>query len=240
MIRKLTGRLSTRSRQIAAALLAGGVAAASGVHAGPLASIILVPPIELPEPARRSGDAMLLHETPDGRTLLYIEQDAGSRLATLDVTDPGHIKSEGTVQLAAPGPFDFVAPLGKQTELIRLRQGHEDAVLDLHREKVPNLKLVPGLSLQGPIERLGDEGFMVTSEVSESEPTRDYQVVATADAADESRVLDVKQVRDEVTNAGTGTTFLLTDNGLYLIRRPAVESDKRRREQEWFWEHAGN
>jgi hypothetical protein len=50
----------------------------------------------------------------------------------------------------------------------------------------------------------------------------------------------VKQVREQVTNAGTGTTFLLTENGLFLIRRPAVESDKRRREQEWFWQHTGD
>jgi hypothetical protein len=50
----------------------------------------------------------------------------------------------------------------------------------------------------------------------------------------------VKQVREEVTNAGTGTIYLLTENGLYLVRRPAVESDKRRREQDWFWEHTGN
>ena len=30
-------------------------------------------------------------------------------------------------------------------------------------------------------------------------------------------------VRQEITNAETGTTFLLTADGLYLIRRPAVE-----------------
>jgi uncharacterized beta-barrel protein YwiB (DUF1934 family) len=36
-------------------------------------------------------------------------------------------------------------------------------------------------------------------------------------------VFDVKQVRAQVANQDTGTTFLLTDNGLYLIRRPAVE-----------------
>ncbi|MGA2838860.1 MAG: hypothetical protein ABSG18_01585 [Steroidobacteraceae bacterium] len=49
----------------------------------------------------------------------------------------------------------------------------------------------------------------------------------------------MKQVREEVTNAGTGTTFLLTENGLYLIRRPAVEWDKWWREREWFFAHNG-
>jgi hypothetical protein len=78
---------------------------------------------------------------------------------------------------------------------------HQDAVLDLHKEKAPKL---------------------------------------TATTQDLSHVFDVKQLRQEVTNAGTGTTFLLTENGLFLIRRPAVEADKRRREQEWFWQHNGD
>jgi hypothetical protein len=34
-------------------------------------------------------------------------------------------------------------------------------------------------------------------------------------------------------------TFLLTENGLFLIRRPAVEWEKKRREQEWFFTHNG-
>jgi len=33
----------------------------------------------------------------------------------------------------------------------------------------------------------------------------------------------VNQVRQEITNSETGTTYLLTTDGLYLIRRPAVE-----------------
>jgi hypothetical protein len=37
---------------------------------------------------------------------------------------------------------------------------------------------------------------------------------------------DVKQVRERPTDTTTGRTFLLTDNGLYLIRRPAVEAEK--------------
>jgi hypothetical protein len=72
------------------------------------------------------------------------------------------------------------------------------------------------------------------------QPAQDYQVVETANAQHLRVAFDVKQVREEVTNASTGTTFLLTENGLFLIRRPAVESEKRRREQEWFWEHTGS
>jgi len=55
-------------------------------------SIILVPPTELPEPARQGDEAMLLDEAIDGRALRYIEQSQGARLAILDVTDPRRMK----------------------------------------------------------------------------------------------------------------------------------------------------
>jgi hypothetical protein len=240
MRRTVSGKLSKSSRQMAVAIVASGVVAATVVHAHPSDNIVLVPPSDLPELARQSGDAMLLHETPDGRALLYIEQKQGARLAAFDVTDPVHIKGEGSVQLDAPGPFDFVSPLGKKAELIRFRQGHEDAILDLHKETIPNFKIVQGLTLQGPIMRLGDDGFTVTGQAPQMQSVQDIQVVETANTRDLSYVFDVKQVREQVTNADTGTTYLLTENGLFLIRRPAVESDKRRREQDWFWEHNGN
>jgi len=80
---------------------------------------------------------------------------------------------------------------------------------------------------------------MVASQAAELPPARDIQV-AEIGTPDRSRVFDVKKVHEELTNAETGTTFVLTDNGLFLIRRPAMESDKRRRDQEWFFAHNGN
>jgi hypothetical protein len=110
----VSGRLSGRLRAVAITIVTSGILAAPAVYAKASGNLILVPPTDLPELARQSGDAMLLHDTSDGRTLLYIEQDQGARLATFDVTDPVHIKGEGSVQLDASGPFDFVAPLGPQ------------------------------------------------------------------------------------------------------------------------------
>jgi hypothetical protein len=63
--------------------------------------------------------------------------------------------------------------------------------------------------------------------------TRDYQIVDTANSQELYRVFDVKQVREEVTRKETGTTFLLTDGGLYLIRRPAVEMYKNQRDLDY-------
>jgi hypothetical protein len=239
MKRIAAGNISKNWRRLAIAIVASSVAA-SVVRANPSHNIILVPPTDIPALASQSDDALLLHETSDGRTLLYIEQNKGSRLAAFDVTDPAHFKGEGSVELTASGPFDFVSALGKQTELIRFRQGREDAVLDLHRESKPELKVFQGLALQGSITRLGDAGFSVASSSAEAPSERDLQVVDFGTLPDLGSVIDVKQVRDAATNAGTGTTFLLTDRGLYLIRRPAVESDKKRRDQEWFLEHSGN
>jgi hypothetical protein len=201
-----------RLRRAAMAIVAGGIVAAPTVHAKPSNNIVLVPPTELPALAKQSGEALFLHETIDGRTLLYIEQNQGARLAAFDVTDPAHIKGQGSVQLDASGPFDFVSPIGDYAERVRFRRDHQDAVLDLPRTKAPNLKAVQGPTLQAAILPVGNDGFTA---------------VGTANSREFNRVLDAKQVRDKVTNAGTGTTFILTEDGLYVIRRPAVESLRR-------------
>src|ERR1700722_842218 len=211
-------------RGVAIAIVASGAVAAP-VYAKPYNNLIFVSPSELPTIARQGGDAMFLHQTLDGRTLLYVEQGNGSALAVLDVTDPGHVKAQGSVQLGASGAFDFVSALGEHAELIRFRQGQQDAVLDLHKITMPTLKEVPGLTTRGPTMLLGGDGFMVSTPLAaDTQPTHDYQVVDTANAAQLDRVFNVKQVRQEIANQATGTTFLLADSGLYLIRRPAVEA----------------
>jgi len=50
---------------------------------------------------------MLLLDTLDRRALLYIEQNGGATLSVFDGTDPGHIKSEGSVHLDLGAPFEF-------------------------------------------------------------------------------------------------------------------------------------
>jgi len=212
-------------RGAAVAIVASGAVAAPAAYAKPFNNLLFVSPSELPSIARQGGDAMFLHRTLDGRTLLYVEQDAGTVLAVLDVTDPGHVKAAGSVQLRASGAFDFVSALGEQAELIRFRQGQRDAVLDLHKITMPTLKEVPGLTARGPTMLLGGDGFMVATPLAaDTQPTHDYQVVDTANAAQLDRVFNVKQVRQEIADQATGATFLLADSGLYLIRRPAVEA----------------
>jgi hypothetical protein len=138
----------------------------------------------------------------------------GTRLAGFDVTDRVHIKGQGSVQLSASGPFDFISPLGNQVELVRFGQGH-DAVLDLPRLRDPQLEIVSALALQ-------DSPFTVAGEANDAPPARNYPI-DTLTAYELSRFFDVKQVRAELTKGDTGSPFMLTDSGPYVIKRPAVE-----------------
>jgi hypothetical protein len=81
--------------------------------------------------------------------------------------------------------------------------------------------------------RLGDDGYSVTNAVSiqaDAQPARDYKVVDSANSQELNRVVDVKGVREEIAKNDMGTTFLLNEGGLYLIRRPGVEMVKKFRE----------
>jgi hypothetical protein len=240
MTKNVVRRSPNLLRRAVIAIVATGTIAAPAAFAKPSNNLILVPPTALPELARQEGEAMLLHDTIDGRTLLYIEQNQGARLAIFDVTDPGHVKGEGSVQLDAPGPFDFVSTLGDRAEVVRFRQGQGSAVLDLHRVNVPALTKVQGLTLQGTTMALGDDGFTVTSQTdSNARSTRDFQVVDTASLGDLNHVFDVKGVREELTKHDTGTTFLLTQSGLYEIRRPVAERKNELREQDRMLQYEG-
>jgi hypothetical protein len=211
-------RIARLTLTVAAALTMTGYAAARNRSS----KIVLVKPTELPELARVPGQAMTLHTTADGRTLLYVEQNDGARLVIFDVTDPAKIKQKAAPQLDAPGSFDFVGPLGDHAELIRFRDGQGEAVLDLHDIKLPTIRIVPGLTFRRSTERLANDVFITSTNhvrlPSDADPL-DYQITAN------SRTYEVKQVRQEITNHKTGTTFLLAADGLYLVRRPAVEKE---------------
>lgn len=227
-------------RRVAIVIAATATIATPVAYSSTRSNLIVVPPNDLPELARQPGDAMLLSETIDGRTLLYVEQNQGARLAIFDVSDPGHVKGEGSVQIDGPGPFDFVSPLGNRAEVVRFRQGMGSALLDLRRVNAPVLTKVQGLTLQGSITALDSDGFIVASQPdSKARSNRDVQVVDTAAPGDWNHVVDVEDVRAELTKHDTGTVFLLTQSGLYEIRRPAVEQENKLRERERLLQYAG-
>ncbi len=217
----------TRIAQLALAAVAALTFAGQAEARNHSNKIILVRPEDLPELARVPGQAMLLHYTGDGKMHLLVEQDHGARLAVFDVTDPAHVKEEAAAQVNAPGAFDFVSSLGDYAELVRFRNGQGEAVLNLHKVKVPTLKTIPGLNVQGSTQRLGSDGLMVTDQPGAQSDANDpnYQVVDLSNPLNPNPVGDVKNVLEKITNNETGTTFLLTPDGLYLVRRPAVEEE---------------
>lgn len=233
----VNSRSSKFVRRAVIAIIATGTLTAPAAYSRASNNLIVVPPTDLPELARQTGDAMLLYDTTDGRTHLYIEQNRGAQLAIFDVTDPSHVKGEGWAQIDAPGPFDFVSTLGDRAEVVRFRQGQGSAVLDLHKVRVPTLTKLEGLTLQGATMALGDDGFTVASQAdANARSDRDVQVVDTSDM---SHVFDISEVRQELTKHDTGTTFLLTQSGLYVVRRPVAERENELRERDRMLRYAG-
>jgi hypothetical protein len=194
-------QLQMRLRRAAVAVFAIGAVAVGTVLASPSNTVVVVPPADRPALARQSG----------------------ARLATFDVTDPVHIKGEGSVHLDASGSFNFDSPLGNQAELVRLLQGEEYAVLDLPRVRDLKLVTVQGLTLPGPTADAENNAFTVTSPTMNAPPALDFGAIDTVLSYELNRMFDVKQVRAQMMRSDTGTTFMLGENGLYVIRRPAVE-----------------
>src|ERR1700733_11727675 len=171
----LNRRSSKFVRRALVAIVATGPLAPPAAYSRISNNLVVVPPTDLPELAQETGEAMLLHDTIDGRALLYIEQNHGAQLAIFDVTDPAHVKGEGSAQIDAPGPFDFVSTLGDRAEVVRFRQGQGSAVLDLHKVRVPTLTKLQGLTSQGATVDLGNDGFIVSSGAdSDARSARDF------------------------------------------------------------------
>ena len=235
-MKNINSNLSKAVRCGVVAVLGMGIVAAPAVNAKPKpktmtgpdgSKILLVSPADLPELARQSGEAMLLHKTGDGRTFLYIEQNNGARLAIFDVSDPSGITQQGMVQLDAQGTFDFASEAGDYAELVRFRDGQKEALLDLHKVKAPAIQMAQELKLRDEMVRQENSGGMMALPVT-SKSTEGYQPMEKVNALaielqDIRGALDVNKVRAEVTNNESGTTFLLTADGLYVVRRPDEE-----------------
>jgi hypothetical protein len=182
---------------------------------------------DLPEQAQTPGNSLFLHSDNAGDTYLYVEQQQGARLSVFDVTDPARIKLVVSTPLAAQGAFDFVGPLGHNEELVYFRDGQKEAVLDLRKAKKPVLRMISATTDLGPAEPLGEGGFLATDQPYKYVPAigrNNYQVIDIAASAP-TQLATVEDVRHQVTNNETGTTFLLGPNGLTVLRRLSVEND---------------
>jgi len=108
------------------------------------------------------------------------------------------------------GMFLHAATDGRMFLYIQRRQGMELAMLDVTDPAHITGSVAAPFAAPGPSD-----------------------VVSSAPSVDDLPVGDmlVTDVRARLTNAETGSTFLLTDEGLYVVRRPDDEWIKRFRDQ---------
>jgi hypothetical protein len=191
-------------------------------------SIVVLQPQDLPQSAQVAGQSMALHVLENGLTYLYIEQQMG-QLAILDVTDPAHIQPVGVVKLDATGAFDFGETVNDSAILVSFRDGTGAALLDLRKPKAPVLSPATAY-LQGTrAEKLGQFGLVMANETNGwgARVAQDYSIVDASNPGTPQLLGTVKHVKTEIANESMGTTYLLGEDGLTVVRRPAVELIER-------------
>ena len=116
--------------------------------------------ISLPMLAQADAEAMYLHDTNDGRTVLYIEAQNGQQLTALDVTDPSRIQRVAQTTIPANSAFDFVRSVGDEGAVIRYRDGSGVALLSFKHYKYPVLVNSSTLENANTSEDAGTDGFV--------------------------------------------------------------------------------
>ena len=194
-------------------------------------------PSDLPELAQGPIVAMYLHHTHDGQVILYLEKDQGRKLAILDVTDPAHIHAVGQVSVAAPATYDFAQYLGNSTVLIRYRNHSGFATISFKNYKEPVLTAEPEYLHPAKAQPDGPDAFLLVSSGSAtSTPTREPQSYEVINVSGLTPLATVKGVIQRVDRPGTGTIFLLNEEGITVVRSLAAEEEH----QTEIWEKEGN
>jgi hypothetical protein len=212
------------------AVLMAAFASAAITHAEVASkTIVVLQPQDLPQAAQATGESMALHVLENGLTYLYVEQQQIGQLAIFDVTDPARIRPVGLAKLDAPGIFDFGETVNDSAILVSFRDGTGAALLDLHQPKAPVLSPAAAFLGGTRAEKLGRFGLVMANEtkVAGVPVAHDYTIVDTSNPG-APRLLDtVKHVKKELANESMGTTYLLGEDGLTVVRRPAVELTER-------------
>lgn len=207
-------------RKLALALVA--VAAAGQAMAAATSKDVIVDfPSDLPEFAQRHSEAMYLYDTGRSEVVLYLEQDHGRRLSILDVTDPAKIKAVGDVSINAPAAFDFVQPLhGGASVLVHFRNHSGFGVISLRNYKEPKLRPEPNYIHPASVERDGPNTLLLVSAKTAATPPPDpqYEVVDVASASDPKPLATIEGVTQRLDMPESGSIFLLSGNGVSVIR----------------------
>jgi hypothetical protein len=205
------------------------ITATAGAAVRPHSKTIVVDsPDNLPVLAQTDAEAMYLHDTNDGGTLLYIEAQNGQQLTALDVTNPARIQRVGQTTIPANSAFDFVRPVGDEGALIRYRNGSGVALLSFKHYQHPVLVNSSALEDTDTSEALGQTALLITSnEVTTRslDNPRNYKVVDTSNRSQPGLLATIPAVMERLAKTDTGTLFLLNKNGVTVVRRLRVEEE---------------
>lgn len=184
----------------------------------------------VPVLAEANSEAMYLHKTSDGTALLYVESAGGTELTTLDVTDPAKIRRVAETKLGASSAFDFVEPIGRNNVLIRYRDGSGDALINVKHSNKPVLEAASAVEGTEAAEKLGETGLLsastdVVAPVVQNDPI--YTVWDSTHAAHPTVLATIPGVTQRLANEDTGTLFLLSKDGITVVRRLRVEEDHK-------------
>jgi hypothetical protein len=184
-------------------------------------------PSDLPELAQGRSQAMYLPHTREAQAILYLEKEQGRMLAILDVTDPAHIQAVGQVSIAAPSAYDFVQYLGNSAALIRYRDHSGFAIISFKNYKQPVLTAEPGYLHPSKVESDGPSGLLLVSVDRSSAPAQEpqYEVLNISGSSGPTPLATVKGVIQRVDRPGTGTIFLLNEQGVTVVRSLAAEQE---------------
>jgi len=194
-------------------------------------TIVVQSPSDTPVLAQANSEAMYLHKSGDGRTVLYVESEEGTKLTALDVSDPGKIRRLAETELVVPSRFDFVESVGNDNALVRYRDSSGEALLNFKHCKHPVLGDASALTGTEAAEKLGETALLSASTnaavtpIVDSDPT--YKVWDDSKPAHPNLLATIQGVTQRLSNEDTGTLFFLGKNGITVVRRLRVEEDHK-------------
>jgi len=188
--------------------------------------IIVESPSDLPELAQGHSEAMHLQYIDSGQVILYLEQDAGRKLAILDVTDPGKIQALGTASLPASSPYDFVQDLPDSSVLVHYRDHSGFAAISFRNYREPVLTGEPDYVDASSVQSYGVHGLLLVSSNAPDAPAQakeQYEILSASNSTDPAPLATIGGVIQRLDRPQTGTIFLLSDDGLNVVRCLATE-----------------
>jgi hypothetical protein len=194
-------------------------------------TIAVQSPSDTPVLAQANSEAMYLHKSGHGRTVLYVESAEGTKLTALDVSDPGKIRRLAETELVVPSRFDFIESVGNDNALVRYRDGSGEALLSFKHCKHPILGNPSALTGTEAAEKLGETALLsaftnaAVAPIVDSDPT--YNVWDDSKASHPNLLATIPGVTQRLSNDDTGTLFFLSENGITVVRRLRVEEDHK-------------